>query len=684
MSTITDLTNELNATLADNTTRQITPAKMRTLLIDLITRIESDVGAGGGTPSPTPTGTPTSLTALYGDNSWKEPTVNTDHITATGTPNSSTILYGDNAWRSAPGGTSITGGGLGFNFDSRAAAASASIATTGAGGPNWIRTNGYAAAGDGGGALYVRIGSTPAYSSLIWFTSADGQKWGIVNKNEPYRIEQAGGGTGMSGAANNAAVDAIHSIFYTNKFGFGYGYAGPNIKLGYGIYNFATPWFVKGTSNISGVGSGMFGGYATELKFPANCDGIVCGAPGTNGRLYNPGAYGDYDARGTVIRDLKISGGWDTVESTMYSVKRDGTGSRGNGILAKCGLKLENLYINRFAEMGVYTKGTIGGGGSASEPAFGTGDNIGDPTESYVCAEGSANNFTYIAVGVEVCGCDGFRDRGADANAGSYISCSASVNAAWGFNGLCFLGNYYFGCHSATNGGPWYGQGKFDWNSGKSAGAYQAWSESNYTSLIACYSEAGQAASVLNGYSMIWGGLHAAGSPTQGPFGWYVFSQGPTAHLSPISVGTTAYSGQMQIGNSNVGGEVYNIDTGDGGIFFRAQFGRYDMGSFANPSCFALTTDSYGWSMGRASTIGVDQILLPRGFFLGSPGIGSEGEMRFRGVHNGLPTSGKWGQGDHIDIINPSAGGAWGYVCTTSGDYAGTPPVWKSKGNLSA
>jgi hypothetical protein len=693
MTTLTDLTTEINALLGDNTTAQITPAKVRTVLVDMVARlVADDTGGGGGGGGPitatdiaTTSGTAGSTTALYGDNSWKVPTVDVSHIaTSSGAPSSSTILYGDNSWKTAPSGgsggtTTITGGGLGFNFDSRAAAISATIATVASGGPNWIRTSGYASSGDGGGDLYVRVSSIPAYSTLIWFTSADGQKWGLpltsagrLFTNEPFKLEQAGGGTAATGAANNAAVEAINSIFTTNKYGQGYGLAGAWFRLGYGTYNFAGPWFVKGGCKIEGMGSAFYGGYSTTLQFPAGSDGFVLGAAGSNGRLYNPSIYGDFDGRSTVIRDMYVRGGWDG--GTRYLDDRT-TGMRGIGVLSKAPIFMTDVVVGRFAEFGVYIKGTAGGGGSATEPAFGTAGND-DPSESYVAVHGYANSFMLFHVNCDENGVDGFRIRGADANAGSIIGCSATLNCGWGYNDLCFLGNWYWGNHAASNGI----RDEHDANSGKQFGAYQCYSDSQYTTFVANYSEGDFAgrASFFTGFMNILGGLMAGGYH-QTPSG-IIFNQG-TGGLYIGQHHTPTIGGTLTWGAGNVDGEVCNLN---GDIFWRTGFGRYDQGSFGTSDLFSQTMSGYTPSMGRSTGLGGGNLLFGHGFWLGGPQINQGFDQRFTGMSDGLPTAGKWARGDFIRMVNPSAGGIWAYVCTSGGDYAGTPPVWKSVGNAAA
>jgi hypothetical protein len=582
--------------------------------------------------------------------------------------------------------SSVTGGGVGFTFDTRAAAQSVSIATLGSGGPTWIKTTGYATVGDGGGGTYTRVSSSPTYSNLIWFQSADGQYWSLLRTNEPFHLEQAGGGTGASGAVNSAAVDAISSMFLgAYKYGFGYGFAGPCIKLGYGTYNMNGPWFLKGCCNISGMGGQMFGGYPTEVKFPTGSDGFVCGAAGnTNGRLYNTsGIYLDFDGRGSKLTDMKITGGWNGT-STTYS-ENNTTGQRGYGILAKGGLFLENLYVNRFAEVGVYTKGTAGGGGSSSEPAVGTGDNT-DTSVSYVCAQGYANNFTYIGVAAEVVGCDGFRDIGADANAGSYINCSGTECGAWSFNSMCFLGNWFYGCHSAFGGNRWQLQGpKLDPTTGKETGSYQSTSDSSFSVFTACYSESGQAGRHIRGFCTILGGLHAAGSPQQSPTGWTIYGEGSSGVINPFrvnaSASSTGGSGNLVLQGTDLNDEMMQFQTAWASFFIRAQFGLMEFGTFdKSQSLYLNLVSSGGPQQGRGTSIPYATWTISEGVFLGGPGVNAGNDCRWVGVLSAVPTSGTWARGDRVFLRDPSAGGAYGYVCTAGG----TPGTWKSMGNLAA
>jgi hypothetical protein len=63
--------------------------------------------------------------------------------------------------------------------------------------------------------------------------------------------------------------------------------------------------------------------------------------------------------------------------------------------------------------------------------------------------------------------------------------------------------------------------------------------------------------------------------------------------------------------------------------------------------------------------------------------------VRLKDVHNfhmgtTAPTTGVWNVGEKVINATPTAGGYEGWVCTTAGDFAGTPPVFKGFGAIQA
>ena len=122
-------------------------------------------------------------------------------------------------------------------FDSRVVAAAASISAS----VNFVRTAGYATAGDGGGALYKRAsGTTPG-----GFQSADGQWWQIVPENGFFFVRAfgaVGDGTTDDTTALQAAIDAASAA------------GGGTVFLSAGFYKITTALSV--TSNVSFLGAG--------------------------------------------------------------------------------------------------------------------------------------------------------------------------------------------------------------------------------------------------------------------------------------------------------------------------------------------------------------------------------------------------------------------------------------------
>ncbi len=111
--------------------------------------------------------------------------------------------------------------------------------------PDYIRTAGYTAAGDGGGALYKKAASEPPHGGK--FQSADGTWWEIAENT--VRLKQLGATTASGSSArttNDAAIAAAIAI------------AKPWVVDG--IYEYGTA--IVATTNVTGISPGV-----SELKF---------------------------------------------------------------------------------------------------------------------------------------------------------------------------------------------------------------------------------------------------------------------------------------------------------------------------------------------------------------------------------------------------------------------------------
>src|SRR5690606_17117933 len=103
---------------------------------------------------------------------------------------------------------------------------------------------------------------------------------------------------------------------------------------------------------------------------------------------------------------------------------------------------------------------------------------------------------------------DGFHAAGPDANAISYINCVSVLNNRWGFLDSSLLGNFYYGCQTATNGrdgseaiAPYQG------------GGYGVMQADAHAIISGCYSEGDQLPNHLPPVSNanVVGGLHPNG-----------------------------------------------------------------------------------------------------------------------------------------------------------------------------
>lgn len=337
-----------------------------------------------------------------------------------------------------------------------------------------------------------------------------------------------GDGSSNDGQAFARALNCLRSMA---QQGFGYGWGGNRLYVPKGHYFLgATTLDVTASLIIEGDSNGLPSGGASVLRWSPNATGIRIQGGGTSGAEATKAT--DYVTGTSVIRGLHLIGGYvhgSTAEGEFH------------GIHLRAMAAVEDCFIRGFQGDGIHIRGDV---------SFSNNTNL-----SFVSR-----------TTVETCR-NGVFLQGGDANACSFIHLNVNSNRRWGVLDTSFLGNSYFGCHSATNGsqsssGPslcppnrcvhngriyalkhgeeawassnppsgseannqgWYhltaGTAQAwnnveAWTSGKayrSGGSYSAIDPNNRSVFLGCYSEGDMAPNQLYGRSSIYGGLHECG-----------------------------------------------------------------------------------------------------------------------------------------------------------------------------
>ncbi|WP_426267873.1 glycosyl hydrolase family 28-related protein [Sphingomonas sp. LHG3443-2] len=371
---------------------------------------------------------------------------------------------------------------------------------------------------DPGQGLFVAPSPTAAGAWVRRFSGGANVRW----------FGAKGDGATNDGVAFTRAVSCLRS---TAQQGFGYGSGGHRLYVPKGHYFLGTTTLeVTASLVIEGDSNGLPSGGASVLRWSANTTGIriqgggTVGAEGTKTQDYVTGT--------SLIRGLHLTGGYT-----------HGTTAEGefHGIHMRAMAAVEDCFIRGFQGDGIHIRGDV---------------NVNNNT-----------NLSFVSrTSIETCR-NGVFLQGGDANACSFIHLNVNSNRRWGVLDASFLGNSFFGCHSATNGaevtsGPslcppnrcvhngnvyalkhgedawaasnppsgnsannqgWYflGAGTAQawnnieaWTSGRayrSGGSYAATDANNRTVFLGCYSEGDMAPNQLYGRSAMFGGLHECG-----------------------------------------------------------------------------------------------------------------------------------------------------------------------------
>ena len=181
--------------------------------------------------------------------------------------------------------------------------------------------------------------------------------------------------------------------------------------------------------HIRGAGSGQPDSQGTILRFAANNDCIVINDYRTDANTGTTLTNNLGGSGGTIIEGLTIWGGGAISVTGPYSNVANTTG---RGIFVRAILvKLIDVFVAFNAQSGVDIHASAGSTGAT---------------------QGNANEFYCERVWSTYNGSDGYVVSGTDANAGTFVQCSAVSNAGCGFKDYSFLGNTYVQCHARDNG----------------------------------------------------------------------------------------------------------------------------------------------------------------------------------------------------------------------------------------
>jgi len=477
---------------------------------------------------------------------------------------------------------------------------------------------------------------------------------------------------------------AMAQAIADNSIGTGRNLVGPKIHCPVGNFRFSGELNLKAPVHIIGSTSIT---HRTTFIFPENSRGIIVNRHNT----FSDGVVASgTQADGTIIEGIRLLG--------------SGTEINANGIWLRARAALRDVIVSGFGGNGIHI--VAGAGFFETDPGI----------------EGNANNWVIDSAVAGGNGGWGLFVDGPDVNAGNCYGLDASANGDGGIFDSSFLGNTYYGCHTATNGSQVSGKNSArnrtamvfhngaryyaaqnatseqlvttepgtdenvwvfntlwsaasithpQWVSGQIAGRYFVSDQYRTDNLnarnvfIGCYQEGGYTESHFVLPTMIVGG-------SMGAVNGGVYLQ-PT--LNGLRLNTPLNAETVVVRSGGQEGLVLSA-TGDhpsglAGFAFDGSSGdwitRHARLGARTPVRY--TTELSTFTGGRSSAVGPGHIRFQRGCFIGD---------RFVDSGTAAPTTGEWARGDRRLNSAPSAGGYVGWVCTT----AGTPGTWKGYGAI--
>jgi hypothetical protein len=376
---------------------------------------------------------------------------------------------------------------------------------------------------------------------------------------------------------------------------------------------------------------------------------------------------------------------------------------------------------------------------SGFKPAYGFYAGVMDSVSYGIILHSGGHNFERVRVmqfqadGVNVYGADECIFSGCEfmANSGSGIAfhgegslqeanqhiltgCFAKWNGRSGFEDKSFLGNQYFGCSTSANAdshpnnrsavttgaGKIYqcikdnigvkpgvtagwqtyweitNNGGFHFNTWDAttryigAGAFQLDGANQRGGLFGCYTEGDQAAGRNNSPSLIIGGFASSMA------GFTMRNAGGLPFFHGLSVIDDLDSVEITLRGQDfnlIGWQDNRFGGTRAGFYYDNATKGVFMAGVEGAPAFVCKTDKL-----RANYAGRSSLPATyNAFFYKGAWLGVDNSIEYRNICYGrsVPTTGKWAAGDFV--INISSDTTLiGWRCTTSGDFAGTPPVF--------
>jgi len=555
--------------------------------------------------------------------------------------------------------------------------------------PDFIKTAGYTSAGDGGGALYVKVASEPSHAGKFSITLSGGGVAWFELTGTVVTLEMFGGkadcvyslGSGTTGSLtgtptdNLAAFDAAQAYLSSNPITFYEG--GAVIAVQAGCYYFSGTINIKKTLQVIFPNGFQNGGWASEWVFPADTFGVIVNR---------------YNTLDDGLESPTTTGGDGSVLEYPRLVSLGGTDRTKCGLWLRARAKVVGCNITNFPGDGLRLQADSGGGASTM---------------------GNCNNSEIIGGRVTRCHV-GLYANGADANQCYVEHFDASSNRTWGIHDNSFLGNQYVACHTAANGSRItaddcaaqvsYGGNRYyvinaataaaitpgtdatvwglmgagavstvfvDWSTFAGTyvvgGAYANDNANSRAMFIGCYSENGQPPSKVDTPAQIIGGLHAAGDRGTGfdlrnnVVTGQMSVRARSATQEIILEPSTSRAFTLRADGDSSTGLVMQWDSSVG----QWQWRHAGLGA---RTPYRITTDLNTSQGGRSVVIGPGNVIFAQGIWLGASIANS------RHVTNGTaaPTTGDWAEGDIVINRVPASGQPMWWGCSV----AGSPGTW--------